>query len=183
MRFVGKQVHSFRRRWYSRPTIGPILHISDMPLLIALVDKISYLGIIVRYRAWEIEFIYRRVQVAQTSFRILCRWVTDRYHPLILYLRLYHQCILATVFCGIFEMGITSKGVEQTISIINQHHRIMTKTSVHIIRENTTVVFDRFQINPPWFVLQKNFPDWLIIWAASKSNSCPKPWIRPLTMW
>lgn len=118
-----------------------------MPLVIPLVCKISYLRVIVSYRAWENDIVHRRVQAAQMYFRILHRWLIDKHHPLILCLRLYRQYVLATVLYGIFAMGITSKGVQQMINMINQYHRIMANSPVHIIRENATIFFDRLQID------------------------------------
>lgn len=44
-------------------------------------------------------------------------------------------------------MGITSKGVQQMINMINRYHRIMANSPVHIIRENATIFFDRLQID------------------------------------
>ena len=132
-------------------------NLNQLPYIIPLVDKTSYLGIIVSYRIWENDMVLCRVQTAQICFRILRKWLMDRHHPLHLQFRLYHQCVLAIVLHGIFEIGFTMKGAQYMISMINQHHRIMTRSPAHLTRENTAAFFTRLQIDPPWITLQKYY--------------------------
>ena len=54
-------------------------------------------------------------------------------------------------------MGHTKVGSQRIISLINNHHRIMTRSPVHITRENTSDFFRRLQIDPPWIMLHKQF--------------------------
>ena len=137
MRLVGKQVLSFHRKWCSRPSSGPLLHLPNPDIQIPLVSKASYLGAILSYRAWENDTLQRRLKAAQHCFRTLRRWLMDRHHPLHLRLRLYRQCVYAIATYGVFEMGLTHRGAQQLISMINLHHRTMTRSPVHLIRENS----------------------------------------------
>ena len=50
-RMVGKSLNQFLRRWTSRPKTGPVLHLPDTNLTVPLVNKTSYLGTIISYRA------------------------------------------------------------------------------------------------------------------------------------
>ena len=74
MRLVEKQVLSFHRKWCSQPSSGPLLHLPNPDIQIPLVSKISYLGVILSYRAWENDTVQRRFKAAQTCFRILSSW-------------------------------------------------------------------------------------------------------------
>ena len=89
-RMVGRALNPFLRRWTSRPTTGPVLHLPDTSLTIPLVSKTSYLGTIVSYRAWEADTVRRRITAAQTCFRILRRWLLDKHHDIKIRIRLYN---------------------------------------------------------------------------------------------
>ena len=156
-RMVGRALNPFLRRWTSRPTTGPILHLPDANLTIPLMSKTSYLGTIVSYRAWEADTIRRRITAAQTCFRILRRWLLDKHHDIKIRIRLYNQCVLPTVLYGVFEMGITYQGSQPIIGMINNHHRLIAHVPVHLTRIPTTEFFTSLGLRPPWITLQKHF--------------------------
>ena len=157
MRLTGRQMAPFLKKWCSRPLTGPVLHLPDMNSIIPMVGKISYLGVVISYQIWENDTVARRIQAAQTCFHILRSWLTNIHHPLCLRLRLYRQCIIVSLFYGIFEMVLTRIGCLRIISLINNHHRIMIRSPVHITRENTNDFFGRLQIDPAWIMIRKHF--------------------------
>ena len=55
VRLVGKALPSFHKRWISRSAKGPLLHLPDSTITVSLVGKISYLGVVISYRAWEMD--------------------------------------------------------------------------------------------------------------------------------
>ena len=97
----------------------------------------------------------RRIIAAKWCFTQLRSWLTSTVHPLTTRLKLYRQCVMATVSYGIHEMGITRRGLAKLVSMINTHHRIMTKSPVCLTHESTQSFFDRLNLMPPWIQLQQ----------------------------
>lgn len=157
MKFVGKQMPAFLRRRCNRSDTDPVLHLPDLQTTIPLLGKTAYLGIIINYRAWKNDTISRRIRATQTYFYVLKGWFRNQHPPLWLCLRLYRQCIIATVFWGIIEMEIFRAGNHRLINMSNIHHRIMAKSSIHLTREPIIDFFARFQFDPPWIMLQQQY--------------------------
>lgn len=68
------------------------------------------------------------------------------------------------------EWGVTIKGAQLMISMINQYHRSMARSPVHFTRENTSHFFARFHINPPWIVLQNHYQRFIDSLSHAKSR-------------
>ena len=120
-----------------------------------MVYKTTYLGVFLSYRAFDFDSTMRRTIAAKWCFTQLRSWLTSTVHPLSTRLKLYRQCVMATVSYGIHEMGITRRGFAKLVSMINTHHRIMTKSSVCLTHESTQSFFDRLNLMPPWIQLQQ----------------------------
>ena len=90
-----------------RPESGPVLTLPERSWQLPLVSKTAYLGVIISYRAWDVATTTRRITAAQWCFRNLKSWLVSDVHPLRTRLKLYKQCVLATIQYGIHEMGLT----------------------------------------------------------------------------
>ena len=154
-RVVGRAAPTFLRQWITRTTDGPRLRLPDHDWKLPLVSKTAYLGVILKYRAWENDTTKRRIAAAEHCFHVLRRWLTDPVIPLHLKFKLYRQCVLPTLQYGIFEMGITKQGFENLISTINTHHRRMIREPVHLTHESTADCFQRLGLDAPWVTLQR----------------------------
>ena len=89
------------------------------------------------YRAFDFDSTMRRITAAKWCFTQLRSWLTSTVHPLATRLKLYRQCVMAIVSYGIHEMGITRRGLARLVSMVNTHHRIMTKSPVCLTHEST----------------------------------------------
>ena len=157
-RIIGRSVPAFLRKWAVRSKEGLRLIIPDLDWKLPLVSKTAYLGVVISYRAWEMDTTKRRISAAQHYFHVLRRWLTDTtIIPKPLKFRLYKQCILPTPQYGIFEMGVTQQGFKQLVSIINVHLRRMIREPVHLTHESTHDCFHRHGLDPPWVTLQNTF--------------------------
>ena len=97
----------------------------------------------------------RRITAAKWCFTQLRSWLTSTVHPLATRLKLYRQCVMATVSYGIHEMGIIRRGLARLVSMVNTHHRIMIKCPVCLSHESTQSFFERLNLIPPWTQLQQ----------------------------
>ena len=94
----------------------------DSSIRLSMVSKTTYLGMIIIYRAWEMEH-----RPLKCVFSTLRKWLTARCVPEGIRFRLYPQCIVPTLMYGIHEMGITRKGFHKIICIINVYFRRMIR--------------------------------------------------------
>ena len=109
-RVIGRSAPAFLRKWIVRSKEGPRLIIPDLDWQLPLVSKTTYLGIVISYRAWEMDTTKRRISAAQHYFHVLRRWLTDTtIIPKPLKFRLYKQCILPTLQYGILKWVSHSK--------------------------------------------------------------------------
>ena len=150
LRLQGKEAPAFLRTWVSRPSTGPVLTLPERRWQLPLVSKTAYLGVIIGYRAWDADTTARRITAAKWCFRNLRSWLVSDVHPIRTRLKLYKQCVLATVQYGIHEMGLTQQGFRQVISMINTHHRSIAHSPVCLTHESTTHFFERLREPPPW---------------------------------
>ena len=155
-RAVGKGAHRFTKRWVVRTKAGPFLTMPDSSIRLPMVSKTAYLGVIIGYRAWEMDTVARRAQAAHMCFSTLRKWLTAQCVPQDIRFRLYHQCIVPTLMYGIHEMGITQKGFRKIVSIINVHYRRMIRAPVHLTHESTQDMFCRLNQPSPWAILQSH---------------------------
>ena len=149
LRLQGKEAPAFLRHWVNRPTIGPVLILPERRWQLPLVSKTAYLDIIIGYRAWDTDITARRITAAKWCFRNLRSWLVSDVYPIRTRLKLYKQCVLATVQYGIHEMGLTQKGFRQIINMINTHHRTIAHSPVCLIHESTIYFFERIRKPPP----------------------------------
>ena len=156
-RIIGRSAPAFLRKWTVRSKEGPRLTIPDLDWKLPLVSKTAYLGVVISYRAWEMDTTKRRIAAIQHCFHVLRRWFTDTTIPKPLKFRLYKQCILLTLQYSIFEMGVTQQGFKQLISVINIHLRRMIREPIHVTHESTHDCFHRHGLDPPWIILQNTF--------------------------
>ena len=117
----------------------------------------TYLGVIIGYRAWEIDTTARRIQVAQHCFSILKRWLQAQSIPAQVRFRLYHQCVVLTVLYGMHEMGLPTSCCKRLVNMIKVHFRCMTRSPVHLTHENTTDFFNRLGVQPPWTLIADHY--------------------------
>ena len=150
LRLQGQEAPAFLRHWVSRPTTGPVLNLPERRWQLPLVSKTAYLGVIIGYRTWDADTTARRITAAKWCFRNLRSWLVSDVHPIRTRLKLYKQCVLATVQYGIHEMGLTQKGFRQVISMINTHHRSIAHSPVCLTHESTAHFFERIREPPPW---------------------------------
>ena len=150
LRLQGKEAPAFLRHWVSRPDTGPVLTLPERRWQLPLVSKTAYLGVIIGYRAWDVDTTARRITAAKWCFRNLRSWLVRDVHPIHTKLKLYKQCVLATAQYGIHEMGLIQKGFRQLISMINTHHRTITHSPVCLTHESTAHFFARIREPPPW---------------------------------
>ena len=155
LRLVGREAPGFLRRWVHRKPDGPELILPGKHWRLPLVSKTAYLGVFLSYRAFDFDTTMRRITAAKWCFTQLRSWLTSTVHPLSTRLKFYRQCVMATVSYGIHEMGITRRGLAKLVSMINTHHRIMTKSPVCLTHESTQSFFDRLALQPPWTQLQQ----------------------------
>ena len=155
LRLVGREAPGFLRRWVHRKPNGPELVLPEKYWRLPLVSKTAYLGVFLSYRAFDFDTTIRRITAAKWCFTHLKSWLTSTVHPLSTRLKLYRQCVMATVSYGIHKMGITRRGLAKLVSMINTHHRIMTKSPVCLTHESTQSFFDRLNLMPPWTQLQQ----------------------------
>ena len=155
-RAVGKGAHRLTKRWIVRTKDGPFLTMPDSSIRLPMVSKTAYLGVIIGYRAWEMDTVARRAQAAHMCFSTLRKWLTAQCVPQGIRFRLYHQCIVPTLMYGIHEMGITQKSFCKIISIINVHFRRMIRAPVHLTHESTQDMFCRLNQPSPWAILQSH---------------------------
>ena len=156
VRLVGKVLPSFHKRWISRSAKGPVLHLPDSTITVPWVGKTSYLGVVISYRAWEMDTVKRRITAAQTCFRILRRWLLNKHHTIQIRLRLYRRCVLPTVPYRVFEMDLTHQGCTSIMGMLNKHLRSIAHAPVHLTRVPTQDFFDSFGLEPPWILLQRH---------------------------
>ena len=155
IRLVGREAPGFLRRWVHRKPDGPELILPEKLWRLPLVSKTAYLGVFLSYRAFDFDSTMRRITAAKWCFTQLRSWLTSTVHSLEIRLKLYRQCLMATVSYGIHEMGITRRGLARLVSMINTHHRIMTKSPVCLTHESTQNFFERLHLIPPWTQLQQ----------------------------
>ena len=103
LRLQGKEASIFLRHCVRRPESGPVLTLPERRWQLPFASKTAYLGIIISYRAWDADTTARRSMAAKWCFRNLRSWLVSDVHPLRTRLKLYKQCVLATVQCGIHE--------------------------------------------------------------------------------
>ena len=155
LRLVGREAPGFLRRWVHRKPDGPLLILPETLWRLPLVSKTAYLGGFLSYRAFDFDTTMRRIIAAKWCFTQLRSWLTNAVHPLHIQFKLYRQCVMSTVSYGIHEMGIICRGLAKLVSMINTHHRIMTKSPVCLSHESTKNFFDRLNLIPPWTHLQQ----------------------------
>ena len=63
-RVIGRSAPAFLRKWIVRSKEGPRLIIPDLDWQLPLVSKTTYLGIVISYRAWEMDTTIRRIAAA-----------------------------------------------------------------------------------------------------------------------
>ena len=123
LRLQGKEGPSFMRRWIQND-------LARTTMAAASRVKTAYLGVIVSYRAWDVDTILRRIAASSMVLRNLRPWLVNDVHLIWTSLKLYKQWVLATVQYGIHEMGLTQRGFRKLINIINTHHRMIAHSPV-----------------------------------------------------
>ena len=81
-RAIGKGASRFTKRWVIRAKAGPFLTMPDSSTRLPMVSKTAYLGVIIRYRAWEIDTVNRRIQAVHMCFSLFFHFEEVAHSPM-----------------------------------------------------------------------------------------------------
>ena len=98
----------------AQQTRGLKIHLTDGVVTIPIKDRCLYLGTVMSYDNFEMQFLKLRLAVGWSQFRRLQRWLCGRKKVHVkLRLQIMNTCILPCVCYGILFTGITLTGLQQ----------------------------------------------------------------------
>ncbi|CAE7339167.1 pol [Symbiodinium natans] len=114
-----------------------------------LVDKHDYLGIVLSYTRLEEHTATRRINSAQAAFAKLKPVLTHKRMPLELRIRLWKTCVLASLYYGLPQVGLTPHTVRRITVLVHKQLRHITSMPVHLTHISNQDLRDRHGVSQP----------------------------------
>ena len=117
-------------------------------LLLPVVKEHKYLGVLMSYGNAMDRTLGLRIQAANHAFIRLRTWWKPSL-PLKARMDLWFQVIWPTLTYGLFDVGLTKRGLARFQTVVYRQWRVIGRSPVHITRENNATLLERLAVVDP----------------------------------
>ena len=138
----------------SKPQLD-LSKLAGRPLKLPIVQKITYLGIILSFGKFERDSVLHRVAQADGQHVRLQKILNGR-HALSLHHRLsvWRTCVSTSLLHGLSVIGIQANELRLIRACFAKHVRAIAACPVHLTHESTRNLFARLKVPEPHLLLQ-----------------------------
>ena len=166
----GSQASRLRKKYCGKSKMGKYIRIprlceEDSDLILPLVDKHVYLGVVISYGSYIYQTVQHRIACARKCFMSLRPWWTKKKLALRVRVQLWQSCVWSSLTYGLSMIGLDQKSKHLLTTTVLKQLRWISQSPLGKDCESNASLLTRLHIeNPVEQILRLSARHWLTRW-------------------